>query len=68
MTRLQQGDPTPPIYLFCVLKCLVIIFKMHYNVDGQWNLEVPNQLVPLAICAKITMIKPPFHGKYDFPC
>jgi ribonuclease HI len=40
----------------------------HYVMDGKWNWEVLNQLLPREICEKILAIKPPSNGKSDFPC
>jgi hypothetical protein len=40
----------------------------HYVMDGKWNWEVLNQLLPQEICEKILAIKPPSNGKSDFPC
>lgn len=40
----------------------------HYAVAGSWNWGRLHSLLPMDICAKISMLRPPLSGSADFPC
>lgn len=40
----------------------------YYACDGQWDWPALQNLLPLDVCNRIAVIKPPSHGRADFPC